>query len=314
MDRHGQILSSTAESSRTVPAHIRNYGLTSSPVSALPPDSRVFPGDGHHDQQGVLQPTLVPMPTRQLSTTSQTMDRLSQLRLSPQSARNKPNETHGRNGTTVPKKLPEPWGAQSFLVTPEQIDVDLLRAASYGDLTEIRRLHLRGINVLATGTFDNGEPKSALFSAAEAIETCFEDIQKLHAPFGSDRERLWKEINSKAEVVQYLMYHGARLDVLDPTLRDYVYRALQGQPEAGLAVPHSQQSQGGFRPIAAASADVRLPPIVTGPPAEKQRRISLSTAAISRAKADTIEAKDSQSSLKARELAVLGMKYNSKDE
>ena len=225
------------------------------------------------------------------------MDRLSQLRLSPQM-----NKAHGRNG--IPKKLPEPWGAQSFLSVPEQIDVDLLRAASYGDLTEIRRLHLRGTNVLATGSFDNGEPKSALFSAAEAIKTCLEDIQKLHAPFGSDRERLWKEINSKAEVVQYLMYHGARLDVLDPTLRDYVYRALQGQPEAGLAVPHSQQSQGGFRPIAAASADVRLPPIVIGPPAEKLRRISLSTAAISRAKGDTVEAKDSRASLKGKEMVV----------
>lgn len=211
----------------------------------------------------------------------------------------------GQSDGSPIRQLPVPWGAQSLYDSQEDINIDLLRAASYGDLIKVRRLHLIGVDVLAAGSFENGASKSALFAAADAIKTCFEDIQRSHPQPGPERDGLWRDIMAKTEVIRYLIFHGAALDRLDPILQVTVQRAFQGPPVIGVTEQRSHTFRG-YRPIAAANPQVKLAPMDK---TDEPRRESLSTGAFSHIKRDTHGIKSESSPSKRQEQGGNYMKF-----
>lgn len=200
-------------------------------------------------------------PSRQSSTTTQQLSTFSHLQISQD--RNDGISYSSPITLAEPnlmRQLPVPWGALRLENKEAEPDVDLLRAASYGDLTEIRKFHLKGVDVLATGKFENGDPKSALFAAAVAIKSCFMDIERKWPQIGPGYDAVWRDINAKVGVIRYLEYHGAVLNTLNPTLFATVQRALQGPPALNAADQRTGANPG-YRLIAAASPDVKLAPM-----------------------------------------------------
>lgn len=257
--------------------------LASSPSPEPSPratDERAFlpiEQDGQH-QQILPRTRVISPPTRQASTTTRDLAPFSEMRISPHSKR---NTSQGGDRHSI-RQLPVPWGARSLNGKKDDINIDLLRAASSGNLVEVRRLHLTGVDVLASGNFENGGSKSALFAAADAIKTCFEDIQRSFPQPGPGRDILWRDIMAKTEVIRYLRFHGATLDRMDPILKADVERALRGPPVAGVTEQRVHTS-GGYRPIAAANPQVKLAPIGK---ADEPRRDSSITTSLSRLRGD----------------------------